>query len=587
MKYGFKSIKMLIKKFPSFILEEAVSCILGVVSTLIPVYLVKIITLKYEKGAEFIEYVPSIVIGFVIMMLISVTLHCMELVKMNISRLFIAKTSEEFYKKLEEIDYDFHENPMFLNDYTRSLEEGVNNIYNVSEGSFRIIRNALTSISLLSVIASVNYLVILVAIGLGALYLLMYIRMGFLRKKQRREERQYVRASWYSNRAFTVKDGMADIKTSDIDKLLIENNEQATNKRLSIANKFWIKGTIWSYFSELSLLLLYPTIIVCIAYFTDSNSEAAEITSLTVAASTLSGLIKNLASSIGNVANVLPDCKVPFDLLNMKGLIETSKGVHIEGEFESLSVKNLVFSYQGKKNQLDDISFDIKKGEKIAIVGANGAGKTTLVKMLLRLYDPISGSIEINGKDYKEVDINDMRKIVGAVFQNIETYAVTVAENILLRTPVTDEDYKLIDDALKFSGLYDYVQTLKDGINTEVSREFDRDGAIFSGGQNQRLAIARGYAQNYQLFMLDEPSSALDPLAEAQVYNNMLELGKDKTLVFISHRLTTTVNADKIYLFEHGKIIEHGTHEELMKLNGLYRKMFISQSSKYLGEDYE
>ena len=228
----------------------------------------------------------------------------------------------------------------------------------------------------------------------------------------------------------------------------------------------------------------------------------------------------------------------------------------------------------------------IKKGEKVAIVGINGAGKTTLVKLLLRLYDVNNGNIYINNQDYKTLNAKSLREKVGAVFQNIEVYAVSVAENVLLREVRNQEDIDLVNEALKFSGLYDYIYTLKDNINTVVTREFNKLGVVFSGGQTQKLAIARGYAQNYQLFILDEPSSALDPIAEAKVYDNMLELGKEKTMIFISHRLTTTVNADKIYLFENGTIIEQGTHQELIKLNGQYKKMFDSQAVKYLGGDY-
>ena len=156
----------------------------------------------------------------------------------------------------------------------------------------------------------------------------------------------------------------------------------------------------------------------------------------------------------------------------------------------------------------------------------------------------------------------------------------------MLREVKGQEDIDLVNKALEFSGLYEYVYSLPDNINTKVTREFHRQGIIFSGGQMQKLAIARGYAQDYQLFILDEPSSALDPIAEAKVYNNMLELGKNKTMIFISHRLTTTVNADKIYLFENGAILEQGTHEQLMELNGQYKKMFESQAIKYLGGDY-
>ena len=587
MKYCFKSIAMLVKKYPLYLVEELLTIIFSVAFSIIPIYIVRDIINYYNDGKTIRDITIYVVIIFGIMALLSFLIYMLSLFKMNINRLFVAKTSEEFYKKLSEIDYDFHENPMFLNDYTRALEEGVNNIYDVANNTFATIKTLVQSfgvLSVFSIIAKDNFFIILIALSIAVVYLLISLRCGFLSKTMRKNQRPYQRISWYSNRAFTVRDGMADIKTSDIDKLLIENNEKSLDKAIQIYDKYSIKITIWTYIGQISLALLYPTIIGCLAYFT---TDIASFASLTVAASNIASLITALASSIGTVESILPDCKVPFDVLKMQGLIEGHDGKKLDSEFEKLEIKNLDFSYTGHKNQLEDINITINKGDNIAIVGANGAGKTTLVKMLLRLYDPKEGSILLNGEDYKEIDVKDLRKKVGAVFQNVETYAVSIAENILLRKVETEDDIKLVDDALKFSGLYDYVYSLPKGIDSEVSREFNNTGIVFSGGQNQRLAIARGYAQNYELFILDEPSSALDPLAEAQVYKNMIELGKNKTIIFISHRLTTTINASKIYLFENGKIIEAGTHEELMKLNGLYHKMFVSQSSKYIGDDYE
>ena len=586
MKYCFKSIAMLVKKYPSFLIEEILSVILSIISSIIPIYIVKTIINYYDEGRGIEAIIIYVLVTFLIIALIGFILYALSLYKSNIQRLFLAKTSEEFYRKLSEIDYDFHESPMFLNDYTRALEQGVENIYNVANQSFASISTFLQSISMLSVfsiIAKDNFIIIVIALSIAVLYLLIYVRIGYLNKHMRHDQRPYQRISWYSNRAFTIRDGMADIKTSDIDKLLIDNNEKSLDKAVSIYDKYTKRIAFWTYINQILLAIIYPVIIGCLAYFT---TDIASFASLTLAASNISSLISRLASSIGEVESVLPDTKPPFDLLKMKGLIEGDGGVRIEENFEKLVIKDLDFSYIGKKNQLEDINIEINKGDHIAIVGANGAGKTTLVKLLLRLYDPNKGNIYFNGKDYKDLKVEDLRKQVGAVFQNVETYALSVAENILLRSPETEEDEKIIEEALKFSGLDEFVKTLPDGINTPLSREFNTNGLVLSGGQNQRLAIARGYAQNYQLFILDEPSSALDPIAETQVYKNMLELGKNKTIVFISHRLTTTINADKIYLFENGKIIESGTHDELMALNGLYKKMFVSQSKKYIGDDY-
>ena len=587
MKYCFKSIGLLIKKYPGYLFVQIFSTLIAIARSILPIYVVRDIINYYNDGKGIKEIAGYVLIVFGIIAVIAFIDYILGFFTMNIQRLFVGKTSEEFYKKLAEIDYDFHENPAFLNDYTRALEQGVDNIYQVANNSFQTIRILVQSFSLLSVfsiLAKDNFMIIIFAFVIALIYLLIYIRIGFLSKKQHQLQRPFQRVSWYSNRAFSIRDGMADIKTSDIDKLLIENNEKSLDSAIKVYDKYASRITAWTYVGQIFLILLYPAIIGLLAY---KNTDLAVFASLTVAATNISTLISQLATSIGEVESVLPDTKVPFDVLAMHGVIEGIEGKEKVDSFTSLDIENVSFSYLGDKNQLDDISLHIKKGEHIAIVGANGAGKTTLVKLLLRLYDPKTGIVKYNGKDYKDLDLKSLRSKVGAVFQNVETYAVSIAENILLRKPETEEDYKIIDEALKFSGLVDYVNSLEDGLNTELSREFFHQGLVFSGGLNQRLAIARGYAQNYELFMLDEPSSALDPIAETEVYRNMLAMGKDKTIIFISHRLTTTVNADKIYLFDDGKIIEEGTHEELIAKDGLYRKMFVSQSKKYIGDDYE
>ncbi len=587
MKYCFKSIGLLIKKYPGYLFVQIFSTLIAIARSILPIYVVRDIINYYNDGKGIKEIAGYVLIVFGIIAVLAFIDYILGFFTMNIQRLFVGKTSEEFYKKLAEIDYDFHENPAFLNDYTRALEQGVDNIYQVANNSFQTIRILVQSFSLLSVfsiLAKDNFMIIIFAFVIALIYLLIYIRIGFLSKKQHKLQRPFQRVSWYSNRAFSIRDGMADIKTSDIDKLLIENNEKSLDSAIKVYDKYASRITAWTYVGQIFLILLYPAIIGLLAY---KNTELAVFASLTVAATNISTLISQLATSIGEVESVLPDTKVPFDVLAMHGVIEGIKGKEKVDSFTSLDIENMSFSYLGDKNQLEDISLHIKKGEHIAIVGANGAGKTTLVKLLLRLYDPKTGIVKYNGKDYKDLDLKSLRSKVGAVFQNVETYAVSIAENILLRKPETEEDYKIIDEALKFSGLVEYVNSLEDGLNTELSREFFHQGLVFSGGLNQRLAIARGYAQNYELFILDEPSSALDPIAETEVYKNMLAMGKDKTIIFISHRLTTTVNADKIYLFDDGKIIEEGTHDELMAKDGLYRKMFVSQSKKYIGDDYE
>ncbi|HOH18574.1 MAG TPA: ABC transporter ATP-binding protein, partial [Bacilli bacterium] len=382
-------------------------------------------------------------------------------------------------------------------------------------------------------------------------------------------------------RVFFLKDAMADLKTTAIEALLLKNHHLVSQELVKVYDHYALRKTIWEFLGSVLIAFIYPGVLGIVAYYAFIDLQIAAFASLTVAATTIANLISRLVNILANIQSEMIESRVPFIFLSMTSKIEGRGGQRV-GDFQSLKIKHLDFGYD-EKIVLHDLNMEIKQGDKIAIVGANGAGKTTLVKLLLRLYDCSKGEIVYNGEPYPSLDPSSLRKKVGAVFQNPEVYSVTIGENVLLKPVETKEEEQLVIDALKFSGLYDDVMRYEEGIQTLVTREFQIKGAIFSGGQMQKLAIARGFAQNYQLFILDEPSSSLDPLAEAKLYQNMLELGKDKTLLFISHRLSTTINCDYIYLFENGIIVEAGKHDDLMKLKGQYWAMFNSQSEKYLG----
>ena len=589
IKNIFSSIICVVKIKPSYLIVKLLTIITSVISSLIPVFVInEIVNIYYEdKNIGKVSLVVGI--GFILLAVIALCNFVIELYDSHVRRVFIAKESIIFYRKLSSLDYELHESPLFLNDYTRALEESVEHIFITCNGAFNIIKILITSIGMFSVIATLHYMIIIVAVALAIIYAVLRVFMAKIQFIASTHQRPFRRMTRYNERSFTLKESMSELKTTKIGDLLLEENNKAHDNIIKIFDKYILPKTILSFICNLLLTILYPLIVCVVAYFTIDNltpEVIAWFSSMTVAATTISSLISQLARAVGDVGGSVTEVKVAFDLLKMEGKIESKQGINVE-EFESLEVNNISFSYKGDYNQLEDVTLKIKKGQKIAIVGHNGAGKTTLVKLLLRLYDVNNGEILYNNDNYKDINVLSLRKEVGAVFQNVEVYAVTIAENILLKTPKTIEDFNLIDEALKFSGLDEYVNSLPNGINTLVTKEFDRDGIVLSGGQNQRLAIARGYALNYNLFILDEPSSALDPIAEANVYNNMLTLGKNKTIIFISHRLTTTVNADYIYLFEHGKVIEQGTHEELMKLNKKYKEMFTSQSKKYLGGEYD
>ena len=249
--------------------------------------------------------------------------------------------------------------------------------------------------------------------------------------------------------------------------------------------------------------------------------------------------------------------------------------------FHSLTLNNVGFTYPGTEKQvLKNLSLHIGKGEKIALVGYNGAGKSTLIKLLMRLYDPSSGSIDWNGTDIRDLKVKEYYRKFGTVFQDFQIFSVSVAENVKADI-VSESDRDNISAALERSGLSHKIAELPDGIDTEVTKEFSKDGVNFSGGERQKLAIARAFMKDADLIILDEPSSALDPMSEYELNQTMMEAANDKTVIFISHRLSTTIMADRIYMLDSGELIEEGSHDELMAKNGKYAEMFRVQAEKY------
>ena len=256
--------------------------------------------------------------------------------------------------------------------------------------------------------------------------------------------------------------------------------------------------------------------------------------------------------------------------------IRDGERVAPKDEPKEIRIENLSFTYPGNDEPtLSDINLTVKPYEKIALVGYNGAGKTTLTNLLLRLYDATEGSILIDGEDIRNNTLDSHRDRFAAVFQDFQLFACSVGENVALGK---NADESKVLEALKHSG---FSKKLSKGIDTELLREFDDDGVMLSGGESQKIAIARAFYKDCPYVILDEPSANLDPVAEYNLNRAMMDAAAHKTVIFISHRLSTTVNADRIYVMEKGRIIESGSHEELMRLGGTYAYMFNLQAEKY------
>lgn len=275
------------------------------------------------------------------------------------------------------------------------------------------------------------------------------------------------------------------------------------------------------------------------------------------------------------------------DFMMIEPNIVSRANLEVPTDVKSIELRNVSFNYgkpmdEEERKIIHDVSFTIKQGEKLAIVGYNGAGKTTLMKLIMRLYDPHSGQILLNRMDIRDYKVQDYRQAIGTVFQDFKIFAGSVRENVLMDVVSEEVKEKNIWTALEKSGLLEFMSALPDGIDTMMTTEFDKKGANLSGGEMQKLAVGRVFYKNANLIILDEPSSALDPIAEYQLNHEMLKMAEHRTVIFISHRLSTTRLADRIILMENGSIKEQGTHEELLSADGIYAHMWKVQAEPYL-----
>ena len=249
-----------------------------------------------------------------------------------------------------------------------------------------------------------------------------------------------------------------------------------------------------------------------------------------------------------------------------------------------ITFENVSFTYPYQKVQsLKNVNIIIRKGEKISIVGENGAGKTTFVKLLLRLYEPSEGRILLNGVDIKQIKYRDYIKLFSTVFQDYKLFAFKIGDNVtaLDRSKLyNNQVLKCINDA----GLNAKVKNLDNGIDTYLYNIYDENGIELSGGEAQKLAIARALYKDSPVVILDEPTAALDPRAEYEIYTKFMTLVESKTSIFISHRLSSTKFCDRVIVFKDGRIVESGSHSELLKSEGYYAKLFNMQAQFYLDE---
>ncbi|MBD5145929.1 MAG: ABC transporter ATP-binding protein [Ruminococcus sp.] len=396
------------------------------------------------------------------------------------------------------------------------------------------------------------------------------------------------RKSEYVNRVMHLAEFAKEIRYSNIHELMMKRYDEAVKGNVEVAEKYAGKAVVYSWAQNVTTFaLVFEGIMIYAAYRTivSKTMGLAELAIMFTAMSTSSwiliGMFNNFMEAMKN-GQFLEYFRTFMEY--EEKIPEDQDGIIPEEKVRSIEFRNVCFEYQENEPVINNLSFKIEGDKVCALVGHNGAGKSTIIKLLFRLYDPTRGEILVNGVNIKEYNLKAYRKLFSAAFQDYKVMAMSVRDNVLMGAKFENPD-ETAERALKCAGVWDKVQSLSNGIDTVMTKEFDNDGAVLSGGEQQKIVVARAFAQKASVKVFDEPSSALDPIAEYDLYKGIMNESKGHITLFISHRLSSVKDADVVFILENGTVIEQGSHRELMAQNGKYCEMFTKQAQNYLADE--
>ena len=547
----------------------------------------KLLLSLIEGGGSYKEYV-LLVLMFAASGLLAKATDCITdyLVCTRIKH-FYKNLNNRIFQKAVRVDMACFENPEFYDKYKRATEIITNEHSTEFAYNFAcMIASGLTGIFLVGYVVSIDPKILLILLVAVAVVIAESIK-GKVEVKKDKEMTTHKRSKEYVKRTVFLKDFAKDIRTSGIFNVMYNRFETAVENNRAIIKKYGVKMAVLELIAGLfgrAIPVASTYTYATYRFVVKKNLAISDFSVIMTAMSNLKDVLNDLSKSVSYIR------KEAAYFGNLKEFMEyeskVTGGDKIAEEFESLEFRDVHFTYPGaRRPSLNGVSLKIDKGETVAVVGHNGAGKTTFVKLLLRFYDPDSGTILYNGTDIREYNIDSIREKLATVFQDYKVFALTVSENVLCREEEGETDNTLVTDSLKAAGVYERVMNMPEKEQTVFTREFDEKGIGLSGGEQQKLCAARMFAKQFDLALLDEPSSALDPIAEYRMYESLIDATKEKTVIYISHRLSSAVLSDRIYVFEGGKVTESGTHEELMSSGGNYYEMFTLQASSYKDEE--
>ena len=494
------------------------------------------------------------------------------------------KLNLKLFSKATNVELSCFEDSEFYNKYTlatdKASEQLINTVENLLGTAFGCV-SALFAFCLMFSVDKISVLFILFPIIGNFVFNRKISRIDYKRNKDMAPHNRRIA---YINRVMYMADYAKEVRLTDAFLQMKKRYNEAIDGLVDVTKKYTLKGCILHWFRVMfTFTFIFEGLLIYGAYRTlvSGTMGLAELAVLT------SMMVSTTWILIGFTDSLVATVKNGLFVNNLRGfmeyepkLAEDYDGADPGNEIKSIEFRDVSFSY--KDNEvISHLSFEIRGGKTYALVGHNGAGKSTIIKLLMRFYDPSCGEILLNGRNIKEFNLKKYRALFAGAFQDYQIFSLSVRDNVLMRRGDASDDKNVIR-ALKMAGVYDKVMTLPKGLDTTLTREFDDEGAVLSGGEFQKIVVARAFVQKRPIKIFDEPSSALDPIAEYNLFDGILKDGKDRTMLFISHRLSSVQNADWVFMLENGSIIEQGTHSMLMNNDGSYADMYKKQAVNYL-----
>lgn len=494
----------------------------------------------------------------------------------------------KIYKKAESVELSCYENADFYNKYTMAIDKADTRIIETVENIARIVMSFAALIWATSIMFSIDsFLVFFILFPIAGNFIFGNM-MNKLYYSRYIDSVLYQRRTEYVNRVMYLSDFAKEIRLTDVFSIIHRDYNDAVKGIEKVTDKYSRRGTVLSFLQTyFTYTLIFEGVLLYGSYKAIYNQSMpfADLAILTSVMSMVSWAL------IGFTESIMKTIENGIFVQNLRSFLEYENKITdcddplpIPQKIESIEFRNVKFGYKKNKPILNGLSFKINGGSRAALVGINGAGKTTIIKLILRLYDVEDGEILVNGVNIKKYKLSEYRRLFSCAFQDFKIFADSVSGNISMGRDISDNE---ISDAILRAGAKSDVDALANGKDTVISREFDDKGTILSGGQQQKIAAARAFSKRSPVKIFDEPSSALDPIAEYNMFQSILKESAGYTTFFISHRLSSARSADIIYMLENGQIIESGTHFDLIKKDGKYAEMYNAQAKNYLADsDY-